>query len=79
MVHIELSKRGRMSSEFKTYRSLAAQRNNLDTDVTQGLIDASEADPEATLEDTASDPLLNVAPAIDISAKIAGRPLRSQL
>ena len=49
-----------------------------DTDVTQGLIDASEADPEATLEDTANDLVLNVAPAMDISAKTAGRCLRSQ-
>ena len=49
-----------------------------DADVTQGLIDASEADPEATLEDTANELVLNAAPAIDISAKTAGRYLRSQ-
>ena len=47
-------------------------------DVTQNLINASEADPEATLEDITNDPALNVAPAIDISAKTAGRRLRSQ-
>ena len=47
-------------------------------DVTQNLINASEADPEATLKDITNDPALNVAPAIDISAKTAGRRLRSQ-
>ena len=61
MVHIELSKCGRMNSELETHP---------DAGVTQGLIDAGEASPGATLED---DPGLNVAPAIDI-----GRCLRSQ-
>ena len=44
-------------------------------DVTQSLINAGEADPEAILEDITDDPALNVAPAIDISAKTAGRHL----
>ena len=39
-----------------------------DTDVAQGLIDASEADPEAALEGITNNPL-NVAPAVDISAR----------
>ena len=49
-----------------------------DTDLAQVLKDASQADPEATLEDITNDPVLNLAPAIDISAKTAGRRLRSQ-
>ena len=49
-----------------------------DIDVTQSLINVSEAGLEATLEDIINDPALNVAPAIDISAKTAGRRLRSQ-
>ena len=47
------------------------------TDATQSLINASQAGPEATPEDITNDPALNVAPAIDISAKTSGRHLRS--
>ena len=46
-----------------------------DIDVTRSLINASEADPEATLEDITNSPALNVTPVIDISAKTAGRRL----
>ena len=55
MVHIELSKCGMMSGEWKTHTLGKRTRPGRpekcrDTDVAQGLIDASEADPKATLE-----------------------------
>ena len=53
-------------------------RKYRDTNATQCLIDASEADPEATFEGITNVLVLNVAPAIDISAKTAGRRLRSR-